>query len=279
MPASGHSTGTAATAHSSQTGAGAVGSATNQPTTAATTSSPSSPVGNASSTNHTHNGASNNFSPSPSPLPLGSAIDPQAWLATLLVKLNQVVFSDIGRSLLVRHRYCWSMSLVFVWCVPSISLYYLCLISSRIHLIYREVFAFLLATRIQHQAGYISNVEWCTFLSGSILDASSTNSIPPSSIYPSSAPDPDLHLPPVPRELAGFISWSRVGVLDRLLPGLVHSFVSFPTQWLHLIQSSECLSNQTCVCLCSTSLPLSIPAFFFLFTLTNILADAARWLG
>jgi hypothetical protein len=30
-------------------------------------------------------------------IPLGSGIDPQAWLATLLVKLNQAVFSDIGK--------------------------------------------------------------------------------------------------------------------------------------------------------------------------------------
>jgi hypothetical protein len=33
-----------------------------------------------------------------------TGIDPQAWLATLLVKLNQAVFSDIGKSLFVRHR-------------------------------------------------------------------------------------------------------------------------------------------------------------------------------
>jgi hypothetical protein len=102
----------------------------------------------------------------------------------------------------------------------------------------RKVFAFLLATRIQHQAGYISNAEWNSFLAGSTCDA------PP----PQSPAVPDLSLPPVPRELDGLVLWHRVISLDLMLPGLVHSFSSFPNQWLQFIQSTEYLSTQSCVC-------------------------------
>jgi hypothetical protein len=121
----------------------------------------------------------------------------------------------------------------------------------------RKVFAFLLATRIQHQAGYISNAEWHSFFTSSVLDSASMLSLfpfpEPSAL--TTAPTPDLlstpipdPILPVPRELDGLVPWHRVVALDQLLPGLIHSFTSFPVQWLQFIQSNEYLSTQPCVC-------------------------------